>query len=278
MILQEEIPEKSIPGIRSGLILREQRYGRSWGNPGGFSLSTANAFAPGETALNWKILASHLGVPLNSIRMLRQVHGTGVLRRFREESVSVRGAASPFTGSPAAAAHWTTAEAVVLVVFVADCCPVVVADPDRGIVAIAHAGRQGVVHGIVTALLDEICTAGARRDDLHAWLGPCADGDAYEIGPEVARHFAAYSHAIRPSSGRPGHSVLDMRAVIRSQLDQWGVHPERISSSTAGTISSTRYHSHRRDYLSAGRMVAYAMLTTDDRQVHDRSLEEGAGG
>jgi polyphenol oxidase len=258
-LLREELPERPIPGVRCGVVLREQRFGHGWGLPGGFSLTAANAFSPREVALNWSILTAFLGVPPESIRALRQVHGTRVVRRFREEEDAI----DPCTGLPADA-QWTTARGLVLVVFVADCCPVVLADPERGIVAIAHAGWRGALHGVVSALLEELQNGGARRDCLRAWIGPCADGESYEIGPEVAEQFHAFPEAIRPSPLTPHRSLLDVRSVIETQLDRGGVAPERVSISRIGTIGSTRYHSHRRDSYSAGRMVTYAMLSVKD--------------
>ena len=267
--LQEEKPRKPIPGVRSGVVLRKQRFGCGWGLPGGFSLTTANAFAPREAALNWRILASHLGVSPEAIRALRQVHGVSVVRRFRDEDTAdpdadSPGARSSIIAGPPADAQWTTARGVVLVVFVADCCPVVLADPERDIVAIAHAGWRGALLGVVPSLLDAIHVGGARNDGIYAWIGPCAEGDAYEVGPEVAERFCEYPEALRLSSGTPPRSLLDVRTVIRTQLDRRGVRPERISLSPIGTIGSTRHHSHRRDRYSSGRMVTYAMLSVND--------------
>lgn len=67
---------------------------------------------------------------------------------------------------------------------VADCVPVILADPARRIVAGAHAGRVGLLEGVLPAAVAAMGDAGARR--ITAWIGPahlrrllrsaCSDG------------------------------------------------------------------------------------------------------
>lgn len=251
--LRQEHPSIPLaPGVRAGVILRTQ----ATGNPAGFSVSPAATFSPRETEMYLRILAADLGVSWTNIRLLRQVHGKNVVERRYDEPVRER---------PAADAHWTAEPRLVLGVLVADCCPVVLASPGAGLVGVAHAGWRGAARGVVPALWEELCGAGATPGDIHGWIGPCAGPDEYEIGPEVARHFSDYSGALKPSRRTPTRSMLDVRRVIQTQLFELGMVPTSLSVSAGATIGDARYHSHRRDRIAAGRMIAFVVRGLDTR-------------
>ena len=136
---------------------------------------------------------------------------------------------------------------VVLVVRVADCVPVLLADPDAGVVGAAHAGRQGVLEGVVTACVDQMRALGADR--VHAWVGPHVCGGCYEV-PEAMREEVARvepTTATTTSWGTPG---LDLGAGVRAQLERAGVVVDDVSRCT---LESPDLYSHRRDGISAGR-------------------------
>ena len=79
----------------------------------------------------------------------------------------------------------TAEPGMVLMVRVADCVPVLLADPAAGVVAAVHAGRPGLAAGVVPA---------GRRGDARrsapagsrAWVGPHVCGACYEV-PEQLR-------------------------------------------------------------------------------------------
>jgi hypothetical protein len=72
----------------------------------------------------------------------------------------------------------------------ADCSLVVVADPVRRAVGVAHAGWRGaaagVIEGLVAALRAEF---GCRPADLAAGVGPTIGIARYAVGPEVLEAF-----------------------------------------------------------------------------------------
>lgn len=196
-----------------------------------------------------RTLAAHLGVRPERVKTLRQVHGTGILRRSIRETVG----RLPPTGD----AHWTTDPSLVLLVFVADCCPVVLADPRSGIFGIAHAGWRGAAAEIVPSLWKELVRGGADGESIHGWIGPCAGSDRYEIGPEVAERFVRYPGALRKHREEKDRILLDIRVALKHQLRHCGLDDSRLSLSRADTIGDRAYHSHRRDRIRAGRMPAY---------------------
>ena len=145
---------------------------------------------------------------------------------------------------------------LVLCLSVADCCAALVLDPVRRVAGAFHAGWRGARELIVPeGLRSMLVWHGSCAADLLVYLSPCAGGDRYEVGPEVASLFPVSVRSI-PGPRAP-RFYLDLRAEIRRQLVEAGVKPESIESSEVCTISDPRCHSHRRDGERSGRMAAF---------------------
>ncbi len=96
------------------------------------------------------------------------------------------------------AGRWPETDAIVtatpglaLAVLTADCAPILMADPEAGIIGAAHAGWKGALGGIIEAALERMEEAGAARARIQAAIGPCIQAQSYEIGPEFEARFAA---------------------------------------------------------------------------------------
>ncbi len=235
-----ETPTQFPAHIRAGVIRRSSppTY------PGGASFWIAGSTPPRQISLNRRILAAQLGVTAKRMRFVRQTHGTNVVERYVEENEI-----------PAADGQWTRARELVLAANVADCCPVVLVGPDR--CALLHSGWRGTAAGIVAQLCELWERDGVPLAECRAWIGPCAEGDQYEVGPEVVESFRAYPAALRDSPRGSGYALLDLAAVIQRMLTELGV--TQIEKSPNGTIGDRRYHSYRRDGASSGRMLAFAL-------------------
>ena len=136
---------------------------------------------------------------------------------------------------------------VVLMVRVADCVPVLLADPRAGVIGAAHAGRNGVRDGVVGACVERMRALGAH--DVTAWVGPHICGRCYEVPEELRQEVAAVEPmtAGETSWGTPS---IDIGAGVRAQLDRAGVHVVDVAACTRETAG---LYSHRRDGASAGR-------------------------
>ncbi|GLK75463.1 laccase domain protein [Methylopila jiangsuensis] len=111
-------------------------------------------------------------------------------------------------------------------VTIADCGPILFADPEARVVAAAHAGWQGAFKGVAEATLAEMERQGARRERVTAVLGPCIRQPSYEVGPEFAARFAAQdannARFFEPS-GKPGHALFDLAGYVAARLTAAGV-------------------------------------------------------
>ncbi len=146
-----------------------------------------------------------------------------------------------------------------VLVRVADCVPVLIADPSSGHVAAVHAGWRGVVSGIVPAAVDALRAIGADVRACVAVVGPCISAKHFEIGPEVAEALVAVdlgSCVVAPGVHGPKHHA-DLVAAVALQLARAGVARESIDAEPPCTYADhARFFSYRRDGAASGRLAA----------------------
>jgi YfiH family protein len=138
---------------------------------------------------------------------------------------------------------------VVLMVRVADCVPVLLADPAAGVIGAAHAGRNGVRDGVVGACVGRMRDLGATT--ITAWVGPHVCGSCYEVPLDLQQEVTAVEPATlaQTSWGTPS---LDLGAGVHAQLTRAGVEVVDVSRCT---LESADLYSHRRDGAGAGRFA-----------------------
>lgn len=180
--------------------------------------------------------------PGAAVAQMSQVHGDRVVRVPLDDHA---GTSTP----PACDALVTDRPDVVLVVRVADCVPVLLADPDAGVVGAAHAGRQGVHLGVVERCVEQMRALGAR--DVQAWVGPHVCGACYEV-PAALREEVAAREPAAASTTSWGTPALDLGAAVGAQLARAGVVVHDVARCT---LESSDLFSYRRDGVAAGRLA-----------------------
>jgi hypothetical protein len=232
--------------VRPRRVVTDRRGGRSASPYDSFNLGAHVGDDPAAVAANRERLARELGVPGDRLVWMTQVHGNGVA--VLEEA--------PEGPVPDVDALVTATPGLVLCVLVADCVPVLLADPVAGVVAAVHAGREGVRQGVVSAALAAMTRLGARPGDVQALLGPAVCGADYEVPRalqvQVAR--VAPASAVRTRRGTPG---LDLRAGIAEVLRGAGVG--QVVHDPRCTVEDRRLFSHRRDGVT-GRQAGVVWL------------------
>lgn len=167
-------------------------------------------------------------------------------------ATQVHGADVHVVRGPGDAAADTVGEADALVsavpgtavgVLVADCVPVLLADAHARVVGAAHAGRRGLVAGVVQAALAAMVARGADPGRVRAVVGPAISGGRYEV-PAAMRDevdAAVPGTACTTDAGTPG---LDLPAGVASVLRAAGVRDVRVPGWC--TDADERFFSHRR--------------------------------
>jgi YfiH family protein len=179
-------------------------------------------------------------------RWLRQVHGVDVVRFDGD-----RGEDS----EPEADASVSSTAGTVLAILTADCMPVLFCADDGSEIGAAHAGWRGLVGGV---LENTVAAMQSPPQRLHAWLGPAAGPQHYEIGEEVFDAFVSrdWSAGSAFVSTRPHHWRVDLYALARRRLEAAGIDASRIHGGGLCTIAEPdRFFSHRRDQRG-GRMAS----------------------
>lgn len=221
--------ESAFPGLACGLT--EAREGADFG------AATTSAWTFLERVED---LSAQLGFAASA--WVRQVHGAEVRR--------ADGALGGFTSPGEADGLLAARTGVLLIVTVADCVPVYLVAPGRGVMALLHAGWRGASAGIlrrgVEALREEY---GCEPAELHLHLGPAICGGCYEVGEEVLASFGR---------GAAEAGQLDLRDELLRQSQALGVPGTQISRSTWCTsCDRDRFYSHRGSQGTAGRMAAF---------------------
>ncbi len=189
---------------------------------------------------------------------VKQVHGTEVLvldRPLRPNETFPGGWDALVTDQPR----------LLLTVRTADCVPVLMHDPDRGVVAAVHVGWRGAVAGIVPKTVTVLRRRFASKAaSLRIGIGPSIGVCCYEVDEPVLERVRACRHDWRSvvKNARPGRAMLDLRAMIHRQLLSAGVAEEQIRTVEACTACDPeRFYSYRRDGTVDGTMVSGIMLT-----------------
>ena len=202
----------------------------------------------------WNGLAAFAGVAPDRLRLLHQVHGRTIVRAGSGDEAWARPEADGITSDEASLA---------LVVRVADCAPVLMADPATGAVAAVHAGWRSTMQRIVTAAVTSLQDAyGSRPEDLVVAIGPSLGTCCGEMGEEVVDAFRREGHGEASisawfdlSPGRRPH--FDLWRANHDQLVSAGVRPDAIHLSGLCTRSHPEaFHSYRAQGSRAGRMAA----------------------
>ncbi|MBN6041541.1 peptidoglycan editing factor PgeF [Amycolatopsis sp. 195334CR] len=193
-------------------------------------------------AANRRRLAGELGLAESDLAWMEQVHG-------RTATVVDQPGGAPAEATDALV---TARQGVALVALVADCVPVLLGDPENGVVAAVHAGRVGARVGVIPAALDAMKSAGAEIDKVEALLGPAICGDCYEVPKAMADDVEAHlpGSACKSRNGTPG---LDLRAGLWRQLADAGV--AKIGLDPRCTAEDKTLFSFRRDGTT-GRLAA----------------------
>jgi YfiH family protein len=202
---------------------------------------------PEAVGTNRELAAKSLGLDPTQVVWMNQVHGADVVEvsaPWGERKV------------PEVDAIVTAERGLALAVLTADCVPVLLADPVAGIAAAAHAGRPGMIAGVVPAALRAMTELGADPARIVARTGPAVCGRCYEVPEPMRADVAAVEPAAHAETSW-GTPAVDVTAGVHAQLDRLGVRDRRRSP--VCTLESGDHFSYRRD-RTTGRLAGYVWL------------------
>ena len=193
----------------------------------------------GHPAAARPMLGPLAGVGAERAIFMEQVHGAGVAVVTAADAG--RGLAAHADAMPGVDALVTADPDVALVVLTADCVPVLLAAD--GVVGAVHAGRAGLLAGVIEEALAAMAKLGAEPPAVTAMIGPAIGGCCYEVPPALARDAAERIPELqaRTTWGTP---ALDLPAGAAALLRRAGV--SRVGAVDACTrCAPERWFSHR---------------------------------
>ncbi len=195
-----------------------------------------------------------LGRPFQSRYDTWLVHGARVV-----QAPLPRGRRMPPLQADAIITH---SPQVTLLMRFADCLPILVYEPHRRVLGMAHAGWRSTAQGVAMALVEALVQAyDARPTDMVAVLGPTIGPDHYEVGPEVHQAMlAAFGEEAETwFRSRGDRFTLDLWEANAWQLRQVGVGTVRTSG-LCTACDTDRWFSHRAEKGRTGRFPALMAL------------------
>jgi YfiH family protein len=240
-----------VSGIRHGFFGREG--GRSKGDLAGNNMSITQGDHPDLVVSNRASAANAMGgYDVKDLVVFRQIHSTRVvtLTERPDRTVAIE-----------ADAMVTNRSDIALGILTADCAPVLLADPEAGIIGAAHAGWKGAVGGIVPATVAAMVGLGADPARIRAAIGPTISGANYEVGPDTAREIVA-------EDGAAASYVSIPPGKTREHFDIPGLLTEQLFGAGVGLVGDlglctyanpAKYFSHRyatHHGINTGRQIA----------------------
>lgn len=217
------------------------------------NLSARRPHQPDRLAADRQAAFGRHGVEAADVHLLHQVHDRDV--------AVVDEAVAPGTELPASDGAVTAVPGRALAVLTADCLPVLLAGPH--VVGAVHAGRRGLVGGVLASALDACTRLGDPPEILRAVIGPAIHACCYEV-PADLRDEVAARRPVAAGTTSWGTPSLDLPGAAAAELDAAGVDVRTIDVCTR--CRSDVWFSHRAD-PGAGRQAGVVVRLPDERVV-----------
>ena len=212
----------SHPGFNAGVIGKEKNKIDCSGDIAGYR--------PFEKAL----VSSITGIPEKDIVFMRQVHEDSIMHIDRppEKNELYAGDADGLI---------THCAGICIMIRTADCVPVFVFDPRRGIIGAAHSGWRSARLGICRKLLEKMKSLyGSDPHDVHAFILPSIGPDSYMVKSDVGDLFPD------DIAVKDDNIYLNLWQNITKALMAEGVPGKNIFNAGICTLkNSDEFYSHR---------------------------------
>lgn len=189
-----------------------------------------------------------------------QVHGDHIRRCTRSD----RGKGLDRERDYDADGLMTDVPSLPLVIFTADCIPVLFYDPVRRVVAASHAGWRGTAKGIAAQTVRRMGEVyGSLPSDIRAAVGPgigdCCFLTHNDVTDAMRASLGSLAESfIRPAAGEDRFHV-DLKGINAALLCRAGVERIDVSTDCTGCLRE-KYWNHRTTGQARGSMAAVIML------------------
>lgn len=207
-------PLLDLPGVRHAFFTRQG--GVSTGIYDSLNVGRGSGDEPTDVAENRRRTAEHFGLPIGALSTCYQIHSATALTTDR-----------PWGDErPQGDAVVTATLGILCGALAADCAPILIADPQGRVVASAHAGWKGALHGVAEAAVAAMTDLGADPSRMVAVVGPCIGQASYEVGLEFLSAFTTRDgdHERFFAPGETAEKrMFDLPGLVVSRLKAAGV-------------------------------------------------------
>lgn len=159
----------------------------------------------------------------------------------------------------------TAQKSICIGINTADCVPVLLFDPERNVIAVAHAGWRGTVARIAAKTAQQmIQDFQCRAENLLVAIGPSISAANYEVDNDVLAEFVKADFPTGKCFTKAPNSdklQLDLWAANRWQLEELGILPEHIEVAGICTFAQAdTYFSARKLGIHSGRIASCLMM------------------
>lgn len=208
----------------------------------------------GKVVNNRQTVGRALGFAERNFTTCKQVHGNKVIEVT--ENLVGKGAFDFTDSIDATDGLITSLSNVPLMLFFADCVPVMFTDTEGKYIGLVHAGWRGSVSDIVAIgaklMIDKYSI---KKENLIAAIGPSIGPCCYEVDALVYNAALKYQDCFIPTS--KDHYMFDLWQVNKKQLREVGLLEENILCADLCTYhNSELFFSFRAENGKTGRMAA----------------------
>ncbi len=184
---------------------------------------------PSKVKENWQRVKTLLNLNHLKIAYLSQIHGNNI------KTVNNYG----FQG-------WgdgliTFKNNVALVVFVADCIPLIFYEKESGLLGALHCGWRSLASGIIENLFKKLKSLKIEIKNIKFYLGPCINACCYQVGRDMKDYFEEYEDFF---TIRNDNIFCDLKGIAKEKLKNIGA--KTIYDISICTRCSNHYFSHRK--------------------------------
>ncbi len=182
------------------------------------------------------------------------------VHQVHSAEVVVADRAWPQDERPRADAMVTDTPNLLLGILTADCAPVLFADAEGVVIGAAHAGWRGALAGVTDATIDAMVRIGARRERIHAAVGPCIAQPSYEVDDTFRARF------LDDDSANARFFVTGSASKPQFDLESYVVH--RLVAAGVGEVEALNLDT----YSDPGRFFSYRRSTHHGQADYGRQL------
>lgn len=208
---------------------------------------------------NYRLAGEIFGCTENDFVVTKQVHEKTVIIASDKDR-HVLGTAVPYSADGLVTAE----RGLPLMIYIADCVPVLLHDEKAGVIGAVHCGWKSSVADILGVAVDNMIKLGADAQNIHAAIGASIGKCCFECDddvPEAVTRYLGGDVAGLFEKKPNGKTHVDLRGANERRLLQLGLLPENIDVSAECTMCSPeKYWSHRGTNGVRGSMAAAIML------------------